>query len=888
MYRPIRLTVRRWNSRRILAFSFGAFLAVLCIVLGSNRYMADCVQKEAQARDDLASLIALGQELADASDYLTGEVRAYAETEDIAHLENYWNEVLAARRRDTVIQTLESYRLPDGEAALLAQAKRSSDLLIDTETRAMHLMLSAEGKQTADFTEEPLHSYAVTVLQSPLSDEDTALTAAKKRETARHILYDAAYEQAKNEIMSPIEQFRQQTSVRLQSEVAQATAGRHTASEVQIFCLLCSLLLMAGLLWLLTRLYIVPLRRYTAEISCKVPDRAQVRVTPCGAGEPYRFGQMFNRLRAALERELENRRTAEEQMRQARDEADSANRAKSEFLAQMSHELRTPLGAVTGYLYLLERTTLTEQQKRYCRSMYTSSEALMELINSILDFSKIEAGALTFETVVFDPTVLLHAVRDIVAHTAGQKGLMLRLDIRGDLPKAVSGDPTRLRQVLINLAGNAVKFTEHGSVTITAEIERQSETRVTIGFAVTDTGIGIRAEDQARIFEPFEQADSSVTRKYGGTGLGLVIAWRIVEAASGGAHRLTLKSREGCGSTFRFAMDFDRAEPAAEPERTIEPVMDEEKTVLLVDDSEINLTMECELLRSFGLQVDTAASAQKALRLAAQKVYDLVLLDIRMPDMDGYELAKQLRCMPSYRAVPLLALTADAVDGVRERALDAGMNDYITKPVRPEQLYRVLRRYFTLAVEAPETLAVDHGGLFRSDRALAALGGDREQLTALCRRFLRGHSRSAEYIRLHLEHGRPANARALLHDLIGLTGNLGCDALCDASRVLLDEVHHGRMDTLPQFQAVFDRTIEALRLFAEVQTAPQSAQPVGQAAERLKKLVENYDFSAVQWFEQHSDSLRHTMPQERFEQLAAALERYDFERAAKLLQEKEE
>ena len=249
----------------------------------------------------------------------------------------------------------------------------------------------------------------------------------------------------------------------------------------------------------------------------------------------------------------------------------------------MSHELRTPLGAVTGYLYLLERTPLNAQQKRYCSSMYTSSEALMELINQILDCSKIEADALTFEAVVFDPTALLHAAR------------------------------------------------------------------------------------------------------------------RIVETASRGTHKLTLESREGLGSTFRFAMDFALAEPVLEPECERLPEMDEEKTVLLVDDSEINLVMECELLRSFGLQVDTAASAGDALRLAEQHVYDLVLLDIRMPDMDGYELAKRLRRLETYRAVPLLALTADAVGGVRERALDAGMNDCITKPVRPDRLYQVLRRYFALA-----------------------------------------------------------------------------------------------------------------------------------------------------------------------------------------------
>ena len=197
-------------SQCLCSFFICAFAAVLCILLGSNRYMADCVQQEAQAKDELASLIALGQQLADASDLLTNEVCAYAETEDITHLNNYWTEVLSTRQQDAVIQTLENDQLPDEEAALLAQAKRCSDLLIDTETRSMHLILAAAGQNADDFSDEPLHSYVTRVTGTPLSGADTVLSAVQKRETARQILYDAAYERAKYEIMSPIEQFRQQ------------------------------------------------------------------------------------------------------------------------------------------------------------------------------------------------------------------------------------------------------------------------------------------------------------------------------------------------------------------------------------------------------------------------------------------------------------------------------------------------------------------------------------------------------------------------------------------------------------------------------------------------------------------------------------------------------
>ncbi len=878
MRKPAWLTVRRWNSRGILAFSFLSFLVVLCVILGSNRYMNDCVQREAQAKDERAALAALGQELADASDYLTDEVRKYAITGEIEHLKNYWDEVCVARRRDTVIHTLEGFALPEEESELLAQAKRNSDLLIDTETRAMKLVLLAQ-RQPAD-ADETVRAYLERVQAFPLKPSDTA--DADFQKTARSLLYDAAYERAKSEIMTPITQFQQRTAERLAREGALATGGRIAASRLQIGCLAFSLLLIAGLLWLLTRLYILPLTNYTVALSDTPRDGMLVRVTPCGAAEPYRFGRMFNRLRATLERELENRRQAETVMRQARDEADKASRAKSEFLAQMSHELRTPLGTVTGYLYLLEQTPIDDQQRRYCHSMHAAADTLLGLISNILDFSKIEAGAVTFEQTVFSPAELLREVRDMLENSATQKGLYFRLQA-DNLPEQVCGDPMRLRQVLINLAGNAVKFTEHGGVTLSAQCERQDENGCTLRFAVTDTGIGVKPEDQSRIFEPFEQANAGTSRRYGGTGLGLGIARRIVQAASDGAYALELESEPGHGAEFSFRMDFRAAEAQECTQEWMHArAMPTGKTVLLVDDNEINLTMERELLESFGLHVDTAASGWEALQKTNAQRYDIVLLDIRMPDMDGYELARTIRGNEAYRTVPLLALTADAVDDVREKALAAGMNDYVTKPLRPEALQGLLQRYFRLAVEAPEVLAAPGGSLFHWEQALRTLGGDQAQLKALCARFVRVHGKEAEYVCIHLRDGHPANARAILHDLVGLAGNLCCDPLMEVSRALLDELHHGSMDSLDRFIDLFDRTVEELRRYAAPDVRKEGAASPEQALCRLHDLCMDYDLAAADWFEAHRETLRAALPHERFVRLVAAIERYDFEQAAAL------
>lgn len=885
MRKPAWLKVRRWNSRGILAFSFLAFLVVLCVIWGSNRYMNDCVQQEAQAKDERTALSALGQELADASDYLTDEVRKYAITGEIEHLKNYWDEVCVTQRREKVIHTLEGFALPEAESALLAQAKQNSDLLIGTETRSMKLMLLAQGQPTD--VDEVLRGYLERVEMAELEPSDTA-AGTDLQETARRILYDAAYEQAKNEIMTPITQFQQRTAERLAREGTLATAGRVAASRLQIVCLACSLLLIAGLLWLLARLYILPLTNYTAALSDTSGDGMLVRVTPCGAAEPYRFGRMFNRLRAALERELENRRQAEAVMRQARDEADQASRAKSEFLAQMSHELRTPLGTVTGYLYLLEQTPINDQQRRYCRSMHAAADTLMGLISNILDFSKIEAGAVTFEQTAFAPLELLREVRDMLENSAAQKGLYFRLQTDA-LPARVCGDPMRLRQVLVNLAGNAIKFTEHGGVTLSARCEREDGNGCTLLFVVADTGIGVKPEDQARIFEPFEQADAGTSRRYGGTGLGLGIARRIVEAASDGAHALELKSEPGHGAEFRFCMDFRAVkEQERAQEWTNARAMPAGKRVLLVDDNEINLVMERELLESFGLCVETAASGWEALRQTDTQVYDMVLLDIRMPDMDGYELARAIRGNAAYRTVPLLALTADAVGGVREKALAAGMNDYVTKPLRPAALQGLLQRYFRLAADAPEVLAADNGCLFHREQALHTLGGDAAQLSALCARFVRVHGNAAQYVCIHLRNGRPANARAILHDLVGLAGNLCCEPLMEASRALLDELHHGSMDTLERFVDLFDRTLEELRRCAAPAVPKDTTVSPAQALHRLHSLCADYDFAAADWFETQQEALQAALPHERFVRLAAAIERYDFEQAAALSADSEE
>ena len=703
------------------------------------------------------------------------------------------------------------------------------------------------------------------------------------------MLFDSAYEQSKALIMDPIERFQNTMNDRLAREAAEATAGREFASGIQIACSLLSLLLTGLLLWALRRLYIRPMTEYSATLESADGDLTQARVTPRGAYEPRLFGQLFNRLSFTLQRELDTRREAEADMRAARDEADKANNAKSDFLARMSHELRTPLGAVTGYLYLLEQTPLDSTQKRYCESMRISSESLLGLISDILDFSKIESGNLTFEKTDFDLVLLLDGVRRILENEALRKGLYFRLDLRGELPALVCGDPLRLRQVLMNLAGNAVKFTTTGGVTLSAE--SCGDDGLTVRFSVRDTGIGISETERKKIFEPFVQSDASVTRKYGGTGLGLAIARMTVETASGGKETLELASTPGEGSDFHFRMRFGAAAAtgaAPLPEEN-DALLAPGKTVLLVDDNDVNLGMEGEILQRFGLSVLAAHSGHEALSNAAAQQCDLVLMDIRMPDMDGYEVAARLRTTEGYRCVPILALTADVVAGVREKALASGMNDFATKPIKPHELHTLLKKYLDLAAHTPELLAPAGGILFRHGEALARLGGNREKLAELCIRFVRAQQNSGEYVRLHLKQGNVMNARSILHDLIGLTGNLCCDSLCTACRTLLRQVHEGRADGLDDFLDLFPRTLAELKAYiAEHERAREegaASAPFAQVRTRFAALCADCDVAAAEVFETHRAAFRAHLPRDTYRRLEEAVRCYRFAQALSLLPE---
>ncbi len=405
-------------------------------------------------------------------------------------------------------------------------------------------------------------------------------------------------------------------------------------------------------------------------------------------------------------------RKVQDDLRVARDKAEELARVKGEFLANMSHEIRTPMNAILGMMHLIQQTELSDKQAVYIETTEKSAKLLLRIINDILDFSKIEAGKMTMESRIF---LLSGTIRDavyLVEESARKKRIKLSCDIPSDLPKTVVGDAVRLKQVLLNLLNNAIKFTSSGEVRLKVAVQDRDEAGITLHFTVCDTGIGLTPGQRENLFLPFTQADNTMSRKYGGTGLGLAICKNLVGMMGG---EIWCQSREGEGSTFEFTAMFEwsscgkptenrsggpRAPELGEADRYVDeeiglqiPESLQGIPILLAEDNKINQLVAVELLKLKGFSVDIAPNGRRAVEMIRNKFYAIVLMDIQMPEMDGLEATREVRRDPRFARLPIVAMTANAMSGDRELCLAAGMNDHIAKPIDPNSLYRSIIRW---------------------------------------------------------------------------------------------------------------------------------------------------------------------------------------------------
>ncbi|WP_051341598.1 hybrid sensor histidine kinase/response regulator [Azospirillum halopraeferens] len=625
-------------------------------------------------------------------------------------------------------------------------------------------------------------------------------------------------------------------------------------------------------------------------LNAAVLDRVDGRETPLPDGGGDEIATISRSIRHFLDEIARRQREVEE----ARRRAEEASRAKGAFLATMSHEIRTPMNAILGLSHLALRGDLPERPRSHLTRIRAAATALLGIVNDVLDVSKIEAGMLTPEHTPFALAAVLDGVAGVAALPAGEKGLDLRIAVDPDVPPVLAGDPLRLGQVLLNLVNNAVKFTERGEVTVRVALESRAAETAVLALTVRDTGIGMTAAAMERLFESFTQADSSTTRRYGGTGLGLAISRRLVRLMGGD---ITVESAPGRGSVFRFtvrvgiaaesALGADAAGQggAVVPPRVAGPLRG--LRVLVADDNAINREIARGILEDAGLEVVEAADGPEAVRLALDPDARIaaLLTDVQMPGMDGPEVARAIRRRVGPDRLPIIALTAHALDEERRRCLDAGMDDHVSKPVEPRHLVAVLDRLLAArcAGGADGLPAVLPG--FDLAAALARMNGNARTLRAAIADFHDRCAGAGGTLRALLAAEDRTAMERLAHGVRGTAGTVGAVAVADAAARL--ETALRRRDTaavperLADLEAALAPAVAAAAGLGRPAPAAASApaggggQPAGPLLEALAAALRAGSLAAPR----HLAALRGALAgrhADRLDAVAAAVDALDF------------